>query len=223
MFCAANFTAHFEPEFILFFILLVLTCGFTAWYLTDLYSWTEAIRYGFFQTVSAHTSTGFVVADYDLWPYAVQVLLLIVMYVGGMAGSTAGGIKIIRQYIAFLIVKNKVETLIRPDTVKQFRLGNREIDHGVSTMVMSFFAVIIAFSVISTFIYVLDGIDPETSIGLVACMINNTGMSFRVAGVSGTCAFLSNFGCSLSSLLMILGRLEFFAVLAILVPAFWKE
>lgn len=230
-----KFYRAYEPEFILFFTLLTVTCWFTAWSLVGtpkdllgypaegVYNWTEAIRYGFFQMVSAHTSTGFVVADYDLWPYPVQVLMLIVMYVGGMAGSTAGGVKVIRYYILFRIVQNRVENLIRPETVRQFRLGNREVDSGTSMMVMSFFVVVIAISVLSTFLYVLDGVDPETAIGLVACMINNTGMSFRVAGVSGSCTFLSDFGCILSSFLMILGRLEFFAVLAILVPAFWKQ
>ncbi|MFN4175072.1 MAG: TrkH family potassium uptake protein, partial [Parachlamydiaceae bacterium] len=71
--------------------------------------------------------------------------------------------------------------------------------------------------------YVWDGVDPETALSLVACMVNNTGMTFRAASPIDSCAFLSDLGLWLSSILMLLGRLEYFAVLALLVPAFWKE
>jgi trk/ktr system potassium uptake protein len=230
-----KFYRAYEPEFFLFLAILFFSGLFTTWALVGspmellggptnkAFTWPDALRYGFFQTTSANTSTGFSVANYDLWPSPVQVLILILMFVGGMAGSTAGGIKVIRQFILFRIVQNRVESLIRPETVQQFRIGNREVGSGTTMMVTSFFTAVIAFSVLAAFLYVLDHIDVETSIGLVACMINNTGLSFRIAGPIGSCAFLSNFGCVLSSLLMILGRLEFFAVLSILVPAFWRQ
>ncbi len=230
-----KFYRAYEPEFVLYLAIILITGGLSAWYLVGtphvhfglapegFYSWHEAIRYAFFQLISAQTTTGFITADYDVWPYAVQALMIIVMFIGGMSGSTAGGTKVIRHYMLFRIIQNKIETLFRPDTIRQFRLGNREVDSGTSIMVMCFLGIFIAFSVFSTFLYIVDGIDPETAIGLVACMINNTGLSFRAAGPYGSCAFLSDFGCAMSSVLMILGRLEFFAVLAILVPSFWKQ
>jgi trk system potassium uptake protein TrkH len=230
-----KFYKAYEPEFFLYLFMLSATCWFAAWYLVGsdkellagpsggVYSLSEAIRYGFFQIVSAHTSTGFAVANFDLWPYAVQVLMLIIIYVGGMSGSTAGGTKIVRHFMAFRIVLYKIESLFRPETVRTLRVGGRELDQNAVLMVMSFFVIVVGFSIFSIFFYMLDGIGPETSLGLTACMINNSGLAFRAAGPMGTFAFLSNFSMIMSSILMILGRLEFYAVLALFVPAFWRQ
>lgn len=187
------------------------------------YSLSDAIRNGAFQLISAGTSTGFVTVDYETWPYVVQALMLIVMFVGGMSGSTAGGIKVIRHLILFQTSKNKVESLFHPEAVRAIKIGNREIDTSVMINVLCFFFLLIALSVLATFLYTLDGIDPETAIGLVGCMFNNTGIAFRQAGPTSSCAFLSDWSLCLSSFWMIVGRLEVFAVLVLLIPAFWKQ
>lgn len=230
-----KFYRIYEPEFIVFIILLLSACWLGSYYLVSStqflvngestlpFSWSDAIQYGFFQVVSAHTTTGFVTANYDFWPYPTQAIMLITMFLGGMSGSTAGGIKIIRHLILFRIAQYKVESLFRPEAVRKFRVGDREVDYSVAIMVLCFFLTLTFVSVLGTFVYIIDGCDPETALGLVACMINNTGIAFRMAGPLDSCAFLSNFSLAFSSILMILGRLEFFAVLAILVPAFWKQ
>lgn len=226
----------YEPEFLLYLAILLLTCAFAAWQLTGspsqamagteagkLLSLTDAIRYGTFQIVSAISTTGFATADYDKWPYIVQVLMLILMFVGGMSGSTAGGIKIMRHLMLFQIARHKIASLFEPNAVRAIKVGAREVDSGVAQMVLCFFLLIMAVSVASTFLYVLDGIDPETALGLVGCMVNDTGLAFRVASPVDSFAFLSDFGYGLSSVLMIMGRLEFFAIFALLVPAFWRQ
>lgn len=225
----------FEPEFLLYAAVLLFTCSLASWYLVgspeklilddqgQIFDSSDAIRYGTFQIVSAITSTGFFTANYDYWPYVVQALMLIVMFIGGMSGSTAGGIKIIRHYMLFRICQDKVEALFRPSQVRTFKVGNREVDPGVTLMVLCYFFLAMAVAVAGTFLYILDGIDPQTALGLVACMENNTGLAFRVAGPEDSCAFMSNFSYMLSSLLMILGRLEYFALFAMLVPSFWKQ
>lgn len=225
----------YEPEFLLYIAILLLTCGFAAWQLVGTPSKAlaggsgnpmspfEAIRYGTFQIVSAISTTGFMTADYDKWPYVIQVLMLILMFVGGMSGSTAGGIKIMRHLMLFQIARHKVASLFEPNAVRSIKVGDREVDVGVAQMVLCFFLLVMAVSVASTFIYVLDGIDPETALGLVGCMVNGTGLAFRIATPVDSFAFLSNFGYALSSLLMIMGRLEFFAIFALLVPAFWRD
>jgi trk system potassium uptake protein len=230
-----KFYRLFEKEFILYLAILFFSCAISVWNLlgvatqnldqnpTQLMHWSEAIRYGTFQTISSISTTGFVTANYDKWPYVVQTLMLIVMFVGGMSGSTAGGIKIIRHYILFRLAQFRVESLFRPHNVRKFKLGNSEVDQTVTTSVLCFFFLIISLSVAGTFLYIMDGIDPQTALGLVGCMINGSGLAFRVANPVDSCAFMSNFSFFLSSILMILGRLEFVAVLALLVPAFWKS
>ncbi len=226
----------YEPEFLLFLLMLLVFGSFAAWHLVGVeklslsgqptgvfYTIWEAVRHGFFQVISMQTTTGFYTAIYDNWPAVVQVLLLIVMFVGGMSGSTAGGIKVIRHFMLFRIVQNKIELLFRPQTVRTFRIGNQEVNANVATTVLCFFVVMVGISTLATFLYVLDGVDPETALGLMASSINNVGLAFRAQGPGHSVAFLSSFSLYCSSLWMILGRLEFFAVLVLLVPAFWSD
>ncbi|MCB1111228.1 MAG: TrkH family potassium uptake protein [Chlamydiales bacterium] len=224
----------YDTELIIYIILLLLGCGFTAWYIsgtekllltgqTGIFTPHEAIRFATFQIVSAQTTTGFATVNYDIWPYAAQVIMLIVMYLGGMAGSTAGGIKIMRHFMLFRVAQYQVESIFRPETVRSFRLGQSEIDATAAIRVLSYFLIVVACAAIGTLLYTCDGIDPESAISLSSLMINNIGIGFRMAGPTESCAFLSNFGLCLSCFLMVLGRLEFFAVLAVLVPAFWKR
>ncbi len=224
-----------DPELILHLVFLVFFASFITLSLigapkntllgeaAGTYSSSDAFRYGMFQSVSALTSTGFSTINYDLWPYLPQVLLLIAMFVGGMSGSTAGGIKTVRFYMLFKIAQYKIESLFSPETVRSFRIGGKEVDLQASTLSLVFFATIIAISTAGVLLYLIDGIDPETALGLVACMVNNTGLSFRAAGPLESCAFMSDFSLGLSAFLMILGRLEFFALLALLIPAFWRQ
>ena len=186
----------------------------------DLYN---AFTDGSFQLISALTSTGFVIVDYDFWPYEIQVLMLIAMFIGGMSGSTAGGIKIIRHVIMFIVAKSKIETFYRPDAVRSLKIGDNELDSGLIINILCFFLLYISIGVMGTFFYCLDGIDPETSLGLTTCMINNAGLAFRQAGPLNSCAFLSDSSCLLSALLMLLGRLEFLVILVLFLPSFWKE
>lgn len=226
----------YDRELLLYLALMIIACVFVVWKLQGteevlmtksatptLFTWDDSIRYGVFQMVSTLTSTGFVTANYDAWPYIIQVIMLIAMFVGGMSGSTSGGMKVIRVYMLFKIAQNKVESFFRPSTVQNFQVGERRVDPDTATLVLCFFLTLISMSVLGVFMYILNGLDPETAIGLVACNINNSGFSFRMAGPTSSCAFLTDFGLAWSSLLMLFGRLEFFAVLAVLVPAFWKQ
>lgn len=229
-----KFYRLYEPEFFLFLALLLFSSAYASWKLVGALSGPigaeahplshhEAIRYGTFQLVSTLTTTGFVTADYDKWPYIIQTLMLILMFIGGMSGSTAGGMKVMRLLMLFQIARHKVASLFEPNAVRSIKVGDREVDLGVAQMVLCFFVLAMAVSVLCTFLYVLDGIDPETSLGLVASIVNGTGMGFRMGTPIESLAFLSNWGYALTSLLMIMGRLEFFAIFALLVPAFWRD
>lgn len=223
----------YESEFILFILSLMISCAFCVWWLVGterrlygtppgVFSFSEAIRYGCFQMVSMHTTSGFAIADYDYWPYAIQVLMLLTMFLGGMSGSTAGGIKILRGYVLSKVGLHTIESLFRPETVRQFRVTEKGINNRAIQLVLVFFLVLVVLSFTATFIYVIGGIDPETALGVVSAMVTNTGIGFRVAGPFDSMAFMTDSGLLLAIFLMILGRLEFFAVLAVFVPSFWK-
>ncbi len=224
-----------DPEFILFMILLpilsllVVTSIVGTPLLTlsgtdgGIFSWSNGFREGVFQLVSAQTSTGFATVDYDIWPYTAQTILLISMFLGGMSGSTAGGMKIVRILVLFKVAQNKVESIFRPNHVKLLKIGAWHVDLSMVITVLCFFLIVIFIGTLWTLFYVYDGIDPETAIGLTACLQNNVGLAFRVAGPEYSCAFMSDFSLVAASLQMLFGRLEYFALLAILVPAFWRQ
>ncbi|MGK5594370.1 MAG: TrkH family potassium uptake protein [Parachlamydiaceae bacterium] len=230
-----KFFKLYETEFIIFICLTIFITLFSSYLIIGsqkinlsgdmdgLYSSIQSFRYGIFQLISAMSTTGFVTTNFDIWPYTAQAMMWIAMFFGGMSGSTAGGLKSIRLFMLFRIAQYRIESLFRPENVRLFQVGNWEVDSSRAATVLTFFLVAAAASVFGTIFYIFDGVDMETSIGLVACMVNNTGMSFRMAGPLSSCAFLTDRGLFISAFLMILGRLEFYSLLALLVPAFWRK
>ncbi len=189
----------------------------------EFYSFGTALRQGFFQAISAQSSTGFITADYNQWPFPSQMFLLLLMFIGGMAGSTAGGIKTSRFYILYKIILHRLELLYRPDSIRKLTIGSAEVDDKNALTVLSFFCIAVFFSILGTVIFILDGIDPETALGLMAGLVNNTGLGFRAAGPTDSLVFLSPLSKLLSIFWMLLGRLEFFAILLLFLPSFWKN
>ena len=224
-----------EPETLLFFSFILILSLFTVYAIhgaiqipilgvgSSTFDWLDSFRYGTFHLVSGLTSTGFVTTNYNAWPYAAQIILIIAMFLGGMCGSTAGGIKTMRIYLLFRIAQNRVECLFRPHHMKLLKVGEREIDYTATNGVLCYFLIVVTLAVLGTFFYVWDGMDLETAFGLTTCMLNNSGMGFRMANPDYSCAFLSNASLIISSFLMICGRLEYFVLLAMLTPVFWRN
>ncbi len=156
-----NFTLYFyglrgkfyrvlEPEFVTYIVVLIVGCSLVIWDLLgrenllltgekEEFTFANAIRYGTFQYISAQTSTGFTSANYNLWPYLSQSIIFTAMFLGGMSGSTAGGIKIVRHYILFRLAVHKIESIFRPDAIRSFRIANREVDYKIAGTIWSFF------------------------------------------------------------------------------------
>lgn len=239
-----NFTLYFylirgkiykfyEPEFFLFLgtvIAGVLLISLDIWDVKSLfinyfphYNLAEALRYGSFQAISALSCTGFSTVDYDYWPFAAQAFMLILMYLGGMSGSTTGGLKSARHLILFRTARHKIESMFRPDAVRVLKVGDQQIPASTSNSAFLMFWVVISLSVLGTVLLLINGIEFETAIGLIGCSLNNTGLTFRFAGPAGTCAFLPLFSKGLLVIAMLLGRLEYFALLIVCTPAFWRS
>ncbi len=228
-----NFSLYFQalrwqklrlamPDLLLFLGVALAGCLLVSAWLVGSYSVGDALRLGSFQALSMQTSTGFVTANYDLWPFAPQMFMLLLMFVGGMSGSTAGGIKTSRFYILCKIVQHRLESIYRPDSVRRLRIGLAEVDDKNALTVLAFFCIVAFFTILGTVSLVLDGIDPETSLGLIACFLNNVGAAFRAAGPVDSFGFLSSGAKILSIVWMLLGRLEYYVMLLLFLPSFWK-
>ncbi len=221
----------FEPEFYLYLLMLIggsllmtLNLYRTPHFGTaKLFTFGEAIQHGSFMAISAQTSTGFSLTTYDMWPFACQILMVLLMFIGGMSGSTTGGIKVIRYAIILKALKNKIETLFKPEIVRTIKIGEREITPKTTLTVLTFFSIVILFFALGTYLLILDHQDPLTSIGIISCMINNTGLNLGGLGITGSYAFLPIFSKIICIFWMILGRLEYFSLLVILAPSFWRR
>lgn len=211
------------PDFFLFLAAVVAGCLFVSLPLLSEETVANAFRLGCFQAVSMQTSTGFILVNYDAWPFAAQMFMLLLMFVGGMSGSTTGGIKTSRFYILYKIIQHRLESIYRPDSVRTLRVGTSEIDDKNALTVLAFFCLVGFCTVVGTAILILDGIDPESSLGLMACFLNNIGAGFRAAGPTGSFAFLSGFAKILSIFWMLLGRLEYYVVFLLFLPSFWRS
>jgi trk system potassium uptake protein TrkH len=218
-----KFYRIYEPEFFLFLVILIFGCLLMSFPLWHAHSWTEALAQGSFMAISAQTTTGFSLVSYDLWPFVCQLLMLILMFIGGMSGSTTGGIKVIRYFVVLKLIKNKIESLFRPEVVRVLKVGDKEIAPKTASTVLIFFCIVIFLVITGTYLLVWDNHDLVTSIGTISSMINNTGLSFGGIGSAGSYAFLSPFSKIVCILWMVLGRLEYLSVLVLLVPAFWRK
>lgn len=231
-----NFTLYFhcikgkiyriyEPEF--FAYLFVLLCAsvilaLTLWQFAG--SFSKALFFGSFQAISAQSSTGFAIGNYNLWPFSSQLLLLILTFLGGMSGSTSGGIKMARIYILFRSIGHKIESIFRPNAVHRLKIGKKEITNQTALSVFVFLCILMILTVLGTLFLVIDGIDPSTALGVISCTINNSGLIFGGSPAAAeSCAFLPTFSKIISILWMALGRLEFFALLVLFIPSFWTR
>lgn len=226
-----KFYRLYEPEFFLYLAILLGGCILMSaplWHTPHFgtinrYTLPEALSQGSFMAISAQTSTGFSVTSYELWPFACQFLMVILMFIGGMSGSTTGGIKVVRYFILLRLIKNKIESLFRPQAVRVLKIGDKEISPKTSMTVVVFFCIVIVFVILGTYLLIWDNHDPLTAFGIVGCMINNTGLHLGGIGSAGSVAFLTPFSKIVCILWMVFGRLEYLSLLVLFVPSFWRK
>lgn len=181
----------------------------------------DALRLSFFQVATFITNTGLSSTDYYNWPVAAQVLLLFISIVGGCAGSTAGGIKVMRFMLLLKQGAREVQLLIHPQAVIPIKLGNRSVDARVTSAVWAFFAVYIAVFALLMLILTATGMNQETAFSAVVGTINNLGLG--LGDVSSGFGGVSDTGKWTLVVSMLLGRLEIFTVLVLFSPRFWRS
>ena len=181
-----------------------------------------SIRASAFSVVTVVTGTGYTTADFDEWPAFTRLTLLGLMFVGGCAGSTAGGMKVIRIMLLGKAAVQEVQRQLQPKAMQVLRVRGRVFSEEVRRGVFAFLAIYLAVFFVGTLVMATFGLDPVTAASSVAATLNVVGPGLGDVGASENFTAVPDGGRWVLSALMLVGRLEVFTVLVLLTPAFWR-
>lgn len=214
----------YDPELKAFFLIqfsLVLICFVVllqfSWYGDAGIAFDQAL----IQSVSVSTTAGFTTTDFSSWPAFLPIMLIFASFIGGCAGSTGGGLKVIRVLLLYLQGKREVDRLIHPKAVYSVKLGERALPDRVVEAVWGFFSAYAMIFVIIMVGLIATGLDDVTAFSATAATLNNLGPG--LGNVAGTYADVSDGGKWLLILAMLFGRLEVFSLLVLFSPTFWRS
>jgi trk/ktr system potassium uptake protein len=234
---AINFSLHYrllkgetgvfgkDPECRAFLIIVaILTLLVTL----DIYgrvypSLSQAFRYAAFQVGSMITTTGFVTADYDTWPSLSKGLLVLSMFFGGMAGSTGGGIKTVRLILMTRHAYEELFKIIHPHAVRTVKLGGKPVPGDILSGIWGFFFLYLTIHMISTVILAALGLDLISAFSAVSACIFNVGPGLASVGPTQNYLAVPLLGKWVLIAGMILGRLEIYTVIVLLMPEYWRK
>ena len=201
-------------------VTLITTVGI---YVSTDEAWESAFRHAVFQVISIMSTTGYITADYTAWVPLLTVLFVILMFVGASAGSTAGGVKIVRHVI---LIKNSILELkrqIHPSAIIPVRYNGKAVTQDIAFNVLAFFIIYVTIFALGTIVMASTGIDFVTAIGATATSLGNIGPGIGTVGPVDNFAHLPTGGKWILSFLMLLGRLELFTVIILFSPYFWNK
>ena len=230
---ATNFSLHFfafrkgqfeyfkDQEFKIYISIIIISfiIFFTDNYISNLFnggSWEEGFRNSLFTSVSLLTTTGFSTIDYDTWGYTSKIMVFILFFIGGCAGSTTGAIKIIRTILVFKFLGRELKKLIHPKGVFHIKIGEKRISEEIVSNTVGFYLFYIFIFVFASILFSIIGsgkIDFLTSMSASASAIGNIGPGLADIGPSQNWEIVGGSGKILATFLMILGRLEIFTVM----------
>ncbi len=184
---------------------------------------THALRYGAFQVVSIMTTTGYVTADYSLWPPFTQVLLLSLMFIGGCAGSTAGSIKCIRIQVIFRQIAAEIKRFIHPHAAVTVRVGNQKIENKMVASVATFVVLYVLIFVFFFHCGICHRTGPDNIFSAVATTLGNVGPGFGAVGPVNNFASQHDVAKWIYSFCMLCGRLELYTILVLFSRDTWHR
>ena len=205
--------------FAVFVVVLTLFVHFQGGY--D--SIADSVRYTSFQVASILTTTGFATADYELWPGLCQGALLFCMFIGGCAGSTGGGMKVMRIMLLLKQSYQELFRLIHPRSISRVKMGQTVVSEDVLSGVWGFFILWIGLLVLAAFVVAASGVDVVTSFAASLACIGNIGPGIGGGGPTENYAFLPDLAKWALIMCMMLGRLEIYTVIILFVPEFWRK
>jgi trk system potassium uptake protein TrkH len=233
----ANFALHFlmfrnrnlksylrDSEFRAYTVIMLSISAFVIVMLkvTGTYAdWGSAALHGLFQVVTMQTSTGFLTTDFAAWPSALPVLLMLLTFVGGGAGSTAGGIKVLRWVLLGKQASREIKRLVHPSGEFSVKLRGKPVPLRVIDAVWGYFTIYIVLFALLMLLLMLTGVDQVTAWSAIATCINNAGPG--LGAVTYNFTTLNDAGIWICTLAMLLGRLEIFTLVILFTPAFWRK
>ena len=233
--CGASFSLHYQvfarkslKQYLLdgefrLYSLIILAATFTGVFgITQANGVEEHLRASAFQVVSIITTTGFASMDFDQWTPLSKTVLLILMLIGGCAGSTAGGIKVIRHLIALERVKIEIKHLLHPRATISQKFGDRFIDDSLVINVLQFIFFYGMLAMLGTLAMTALGLDLVSGFTASASCLGNIGPGFGSIGPMVNYGFIPDLGKYLLSLLMLLGRLEIYTLILLFYPDYWR-
>ena len=182
----------------------------------------ETLRTSAFQVVSIITTTGFGTADFDQWPPVLKILLVSFMFIGGCAGSTGGGIKVVRILLFFKFARLQLRNLVHPRTIGTLKLGKVKVPQEVMVAILGFLALHIGVLLLASLVVASLGVDIVTSTTAVIATLNNIGPGLNLVGPAQNFGQLPPLAKVVLSFCMLAGRLELYTVAVLLTTDFWK-
>lgn len=235
--CGANFSLYYQAlkgnikeifkdeEFRLYSCIVTMAIILIALNINGDYyeSIWQSIRYSAFQVVSVITTTGYATANFDTWPTFSKLILFVLMFIGGCAGSTGGAIKNVRILLLFKIMKRDLLRILHPRAVYSVRFGGKRVEERTLSEVLGFFFMYILIFTVAVLVVSTEGKDIVTSLTSVAATLGNIGPGLGMVGPMGNFSEFSHFTKFILSMCMIIGRLEIYPILLLLMPTFWKK
>jgi trk system potassium uptake protein TrkH len=233
-----NFSTHFvawrqrsvtayrlDPEVRWFLITTLSSALLIAIYLTVMHvypSFSEALRFALFNTVSIATTTGFANTDYNQWPIFVPLWMLLLSSFASCSGSTGGGMKMVRAQLLFRQGRRELTRLVHPSARLPVKLGGHVVPNNVIYAVLAFAFLYVFAIIIMTLVMTASGLEVITAFSAVVASINNTGPGLNQVGPATNYASLTDFQTWICTIAMLLGRLELLTVLVVFTGAFWR-
>jgi trk system potassium uptake protein TrkH len=183
----------------------------------------EALHYGFFNTISVATTTGFANTDYAAWPLVLPIIMLFVSSFATSAGSTGGGIKLIRMIILVKQARREMVRILHPRAVNPVRLAGLPVANKVIFSILAFMLIYGGCIIMMTFALLLTGMDGLTAFSAIFASLNNTGPGLGEVGPAAHYGHLGNVQTWICTFAMLIGRLELFTVLVLFTPEFWRK
>jgi len=235
--CGANFALHYQflkgnikgflkdGEFKLYIFIVTMSIILITFNLNgNIYnSVKESLRHASFQVASIITTTGYATVDFNTWPSFSKLILLLLMFVGGCAGSTAGGMKNIRFLLLFKAAKRDLLKIIHPKAVYKVTLQGKAVNEQTLSEVLGFFFMYVIIFCCSVLIVSFEGKDIVTTISSVATTLGNVGPGLEIVGPMGNFSSFTVFSKIIFSFCMIVGRLEIYPMILLLMPRFWAK
>ncbi|NCD35032.1 MAG: TrkH family potassium uptake protein [Spartobacteria bacterium] len=216
---------HRSEEFQLFAVLCIVVSTISAFLIKNQLgmSFPIAFRTAAFQTVSLFSTTGFITADYDVWPNVIRLMFLILMVFGACAGSTSGAIKSVRIVVAWKRIRQQFQQFVRPSHVTIIKLDGKPITNELADKATTYIVIYIMLILVASLIVSLFVPDAMTAISAVIACLGGVGPGMSVAGPTETFAQFPAIAKSILIICMLLGRLEIFVCLVVFTPGFWKK